>query len=79
MTPEYRAAFEATGADLHNMIGLSDALYQLAVEHPLLGSSDRTATAILALICAVQEKAGQAVEHHSGELAVVGASEKVAA
>ena len=67
MTLTYRDAHEATSYDLHNLLGLVDALLELTTEHPALGTDDRTATAIIAVITAIEDRANAALEHHGAE------------
>lgn len=63
----YREAHERTGEALHRAASLSRALYDLALAHPTLGSSDLDAEAIVSLIVVLGEKATAAAELHGVE------------
>lgn len=63
----YREAYEATDQTLIRIKGLSRALYDLGMSHPVLGSSDPDSEAIMALIYVLGEKAERALNGHNAE------------
>ncbi len=68
-SPEWREAYDRTDEALVRIEGLTRALYMLAQEHPVLGSSDPDAEALVSLILVLEEKAKQASKRHSDEWA----------
>ncbi len=66
LTP-YREAHERTSEVLSRLTGLSRALYQLAMEHTDLNTSDPINEALISLMALIEEKAEQAGTLHSVE------------
>ena len=70
LTP-YRDTYGKTEETLHRIEGLSFALYDLAMGHPTLGSSDPTCEAIVTLMLLIEEKTKQAMAEHEAEWGLV--------
>lgn len=70
-TAPYRDAYVATEESLQRVEGLAHALYQIALDHSDLGSSNPTSEAIVTLIALIEEKAKLAAEQHSAEWTLI--------
>ncbi|HVG49152.1 MAG TPA: hypothetical protein VM899_13585 [Rubellimicrobium sp.] len=75
----WREAHGATSESLGHVESLTRALWELAHEHPVLGSSDPTSGAIMSLIVVIEEKAKQASERHGQEYRIRHAEADVSA